>query len=202
MTADEIAALLAAARKMQLATINRDGTPHLVTMFYALRDGRIAFWTYRASQKARNLARDPRLTCLVEDGEDYFELRGVQVNGVARPHRRPGRGGRGRPAGRRRAGRRAGRRARRLRGAGRAQAGRLRGRAGAGGQLGPPEAVTAWILTTVERSRPAAAGVLSLLADRLTVGQVGVPGRAQQGSVVRVSRPYEVGRVVRRRGLR
>ena len=53
-------------------------------MFYALIDGRIAFWTYRTSQKARNLARDPRLTCLVEDGEDYFELRGVQVTGTVR----------------------------------------------------------------------------------------------------------------------
>ena len=84
MAPDEVSTLLAGARKMQLATINSDGTPHLVTMFYGLSEGRIAFWTYRASQKARNLARDPRLTCLVEDGEDYFELRGVQVRGVAR----------------------------------------------------------------------------------------------------------------------
>jgi PPOX class probable F420-dependent enzyme len=83
MTADETLKLLASARKTHLATINRDGTPHVVTMFYALRDGRITFWTYRASQKARNLARDPRLTCLVEDGDDYFSLRGVQVNGIA-----------------------------------------------------------------------------------------------------------------------
>lgn len=83
MTADETRHLLAASRKTHLATINRDGTPHVVTMFYVLRDGRITFWTYRASQKARNLARDPRLTCLVEDGEDYFSLRGVQVNGIA-----------------------------------------------------------------------------------------------------------------------
>ncbi|MEU7907123.1 TIGR03618 family F420-dependent PPOX class oxidoreductase [Actinoplanes sp. NPDC049118] len=84
MSADEVAALLAQARKVHLATINPDGTPHLVTMFYGLSGGRIAFWTYRAAQKARNLARDPRVTCLVEDGEDYFELRGVQVAGVAR----------------------------------------------------------------------------------------------------------------------
>jgi PPOX class probable F420-dependent enzyme len=83
MTADEASALLATSRKMQLATINRDGTPHLVTMFYVLCEGRIAFWTYRASQKARNLARDPRLSCLVETGEEYFDLRGVQVSGVA-----------------------------------------------------------------------------------------------------------------------
>lgn len=80
----EVTDFLAGHRKMQLATINRDGTAHLVTMFYGISDGRIAFWTYRKSQKAHNLARDPRVTCLVEDGEDYFELRGVQVNGVVR----------------------------------------------------------------------------------------------------------------------
>lgn len=84
MSADEAQALLAQGRKLQLATVNPDGTPHLVTMFYVLIGGQIAFWTYRASQKARNLARDPRVTCLVETGEDYFELRGVQVAGTVR----------------------------------------------------------------------------------------------------------------------
>jgi PPOX class probable F420-dependent enzyme len=84
MTAEEATAMLAQARKMQLATINRDGTPHLVAMYYGLLEGRIAFWTYRTSQKAVNLGRDPRLTCLVEDGAEYFDLRGVQVSGVAR----------------------------------------------------------------------------------------------------------------------
>ena len=84
MTAGEASALLAGSRKLQLATLNPDGTPHLVTMFYVMQDGQIAFWTYRASQKARNLARDPRVTCLVETGEDYFELRGVQVAGTVR----------------------------------------------------------------------------------------------------------------------
>jgi PPOX class probable F420-dependent enzyme len=84
MTPDEVAQMLAASRKMQLATINRDGTPHLVAMYYGLLDGHIAFWTYRTSQKALNLTRDPRLTCLVEAGEEYFDLRGVQINGIAR----------------------------------------------------------------------------------------------------------------------
>jgi PPOX class probable F420-dependent enzyme len=85
MTADEVAAFLAGFRKLQLATINPDGTPHLVTMYYVMLDGRIAFWTYRASQKALNLARDPRITCLVETGNEYFDLRGVQVQGVVQP---------------------------------------------------------------------------------------------------------------------
>ena len=82
MTEKEIAAFLAANRKVQIATINSDGTPHLVAMYYVMLGGRIAFWTYRTSQKALNLARDPRLACLVETGEEYFDLMGVQVTGT------------------------------------------------------------------------------------------------------------------------
>ena len=85
MTPAEVDAMLAANRKVQLATLNPDGSVHLVTMYYTLLDGKIAFWTYRTSQKARNLARDPRVTCLVEAGEEYFDLRGVQIRGVAKP---------------------------------------------------------------------------------------------------------------------
>jgi PPOX class probable F420-dependent enzyme len=82
MSADEVAGMLAGGRKVQLATINPDGYPHLVTMYYTLIDGKIAFWTYRTSQKALNLARDPRISCLVETGEAYFDLRGVQIQGT------------------------------------------------------------------------------------------------------------------------
>jgi hypothetical protein len=82
MSADEVAAMLAAGRKVQLATLNPDGYPHLVTMYYTLVAGKIAFWTYRTSQKALNLARDPRISCLVETGDGYFDLRGVQIQGV------------------------------------------------------------------------------------------------------------------------
>ncbi len=82
MTPDEVAAMLAASRKVQLATINPDGWPHLVTMYYTLIGGNIAFWTYRTSQKALNLVRDPRISCLVETGDQYFDLKGVQIQGV------------------------------------------------------------------------------------------------------------------------
>jgi Pyridoxamine 5'-phosphate oxidase len=82
MTPDEVAEMLGSCRKVQLATINPDGYPHLVTMYYALIGGKIAFWTYRTSQKALNLARDPRISCLVETGEAYFDLRGVLIQGT------------------------------------------------------------------------------------------------------------------------
>src|SRR5690348_96552 len=83
MTAQEAADYLAAGRKVQLATIGQNGFPHLVTMYYVLTGGQITFWTYRKSQKALNLERDPRISCLVEDGEEYFDLRGVLVQGNA-----------------------------------------------------------------------------------------------------------------------
>lgn len=89
MTDDEVAALLKEQKKLQLATINRDGTPHLVTMFYGLVDDKIVFWTYGTSRKAHNLRRDPRVTCLIEAGEDYFELRGVMMYGTAKPLTEP-----------------------------------------------------------------------------------------------------------------
>ena len=81
MSDAEIETFFAEARKVQIASANADGTPHLVTMYYTLLDGDLAFWTYGKSQKAVNLRRDPRLTCLIEDGIAYDELRGVTVYG-------------------------------------------------------------------------------------------------------------------------
>jgi PPOX class probable F420-dependent enzyme len=83
LTEDEVTGLLLAQHKLQLGTINPDGTPHLVTMFHAVVDGKIAFWTYRTSQKACNIERDPRVTCLLEGGIDYFELHGALIYGTA-----------------------------------------------------------------------------------------------------------------------
>jgi PPOX class probable F420-dependent enzyme len=80
---DEAWALVAEQRKLQVATLGPDGWPHVVTLFHTVLDGRLVFWTYAKSQKIRNLERDPRLTCLVEAGEEYAELRGAQITGTA-----------------------------------------------------------------------------------------------------------------------
>jgi PPOX class probable F420-dependent enzyme len=83
MSDDEIGSYLAASMKVQVASIGHDGMPHLTTLFYVMHEGRIAFWTYASSQKVKNLERDPRLSCLVETGTDYFELAGVSIQGTA-----------------------------------------------------------------------------------------------------------------------
>ena len=83
MSDDEVRAFLEAGRDLQVASINADGTPHLVTMWYELDGDDLCFWTYGKSQKVVNLRRDPRLSVLVATGETYEELRGVSIIGRA-----------------------------------------------------------------------------------------------------------------------
>ena len=84
LTDEELAEFLDTNMKVQVATNGPDGFPHLTTLFYVMVDGQMFFWTYGKSQKILNLRRDPRITCLVEDGTDYFELRGATIFGRAR----------------------------------------------------------------------------------------------------------------------
>ena len=84
LTDEELEEFLASNMKVQVATVGPDGSPHLTTLFYVMVDGQLFFWTYGRSQKIVNLRRDPRITCLVEDGVDYFELRGATITGKAR----------------------------------------------------------------------------------------------------------------------
>lgn len=81
MTGPEVAEQLAAARTMVLVTTGPDGVPDPVPMWFVVVDGEVRMRTYRASQKVVNLRRDPRFAALVEDGDRYAELRGVQLTG-------------------------------------------------------------------------------------------------------------------------
>jgi PPOX class probable F420-dependent enzyme len=82
MSDDEIAEYLERSRTATMATVGATGTPHLVAMWYAVIDGELWFETKGRSQKAVNLRRDPRITCMVEDGLTYDTLRGVSIEGV------------------------------------------------------------------------------------------------------------------------
>jgi PPOX class probable F420-dependent enzyme len=79
MSAAEAADFLAQNRTVTCATLGRDGWPHLMPLWYVIRDGELWSWTYRKSQKVVNLRRDPRCTLQVEAGSEYSELRGVML---------------------------------------------------------------------------------------------------------------------------
>lgn len=77
MTEDEVASFLAEQRTIICASIGPDGWPHLAPLWYVVRDGTVWAWTYAASQKVRNLERDPRASVQAESGASYDQLRGV-----------------------------------------------------------------------------------------------------------------------------
>jgi len=83
MSDAEIDEFLSGRHTMNVASFNHDGTIHLVAMWYAVLDGHPVFWTFGKSQKIKNLQRDPRITLLVESGDEYGELIGVEIVGQA-----------------------------------------------------------------------------------------------------------------------
>ncbi len=83
MSPGEIDAFLAEERTTTMCTIHPDGSIHAVAMWYALLDGGLAVETKAKSQKVQNLRRDPRVTFLVESGDTYESLRGVELVGRA-----------------------------------------------------------------------------------------------------------------------
>ena len=87
LTEEEQRELLDSERVVTVATHGPRGWPHLMPLWYVVRDERIWVWTYAKSQKVRNLERDSRATLLVETGVEYSELRGVQIEAEARVHR-------------------------------------------------------------------------------------------------------------------
>jgi PPOX class probable F420-dependent enzyme len=83
MTPEEVDAFIRERRPMTMCSINHDGSIHAVAMWYGFLEGCVAVETKAKSQKAVNLRRDGRVTCLFEDGDAYEELRGVELVGKA-----------------------------------------------------------------------------------------------------------------------
>jgi PPOX class probable F420-dependent enzyme len=88
MDEPEVLAFLDEERVLTCATLGPSGWPHLMPLWYVLRDGRLWAWTFAKSQKTRNLERDPRATVQVEAGRDqYHLLRGVMLETEVTLHR-------------------------------------------------------------------------------------------------------------------
>jgi PPOX class probable F420-dependent enzyme len=94
------AKLLGSERVVIVSSHGPRGWPHSMPMWFTVREpkdeahpdgppGEIWIWTYAKSQKVKNIERDPRATLLVEAGEEYLELRGVQIEAEAEIIRDP-----------------------------------------------------------------------------------------------------------------
>jgi PPOX class probable F420-dependent enzyme len=83
MTPEEVDDFLRARRTLSVASINPDGSIHLVAMWYGFLEGAVAFTSKAKAQKVLNLRRNPHITVMAEDGEAYDELVGVSIVGTA-----------------------------------------------------------------------------------------------------------------------
>ena len=83
MSEEELSSFLQKQISLQIGTINKDGSPHLTTMWYLYDGESFIFHTYTKSQKIINLKRDSRITLLTEAGSQYSDLQGIIVYGNA-----------------------------------------------------------------------------------------------------------------------
>lgn len=81
LTPAEQAEFLSQPHKAALATIDKDGFPHVVAMGYHARDGAIYMTSYGKAQKVLNIRRNPKVGVMIESGQSYAEFRGVMIRG-------------------------------------------------------------------------------------------------------------------------
>lgn len=84
MTDAEIQTYLEEQTVLNVASIGPTGHPHLVAMWYVVMDGKVTFWTFGKSQKVVNLRRNDKITGLIESGDSYDQLKGLEIVGSAR----------------------------------------------------------------------------------------------------------------------
>lgn len=80
MTPDEVDAFLAEQRTCRVATVGSTG-PHATPLWFVWQEGALWLTSLSRSQRWTDLQNDPRIAVVVDAGEDYGELRGVEMRG-------------------------------------------------------------------------------------------------------------------------
>ena len=82
MTEDEWRSfLLDTPRTAKLATVRKDGRPHVAPIWFALDADELVFTTWHESVKAKAILRDPRVSLCVDDERPPFAF--VMLDGTA-----------------------------------------------------------------------------------------------------------------------
>lgn len=80
----QIAGILGAATDLAIATVRPDGWPQVTTVSFVSDGTHIYFGTWAKSQKAANIARDPRVSITVTPPyTDWSNIRGLSLGGRA-----------------------------------------------------------------------------------------------------------------------
>lgn len=82
MTPGELDDFLTTQRTCRVATVSAGGAPHVSALWF-LWDG-TSLWLYSVVRSKRwtHLCRDPRVAVVIDTGEEYDQLRGVELSGT------------------------------------------------------------------------------------------------------------------------
>ncbi|MFC8624366.1 pyridoxamine 5'-phosphate oxidase family protein [Streptomyces anulatus] len=83
MTPGERDAYLGEQRTCRVATLGADGAPHIGALWFVWDGGSLWLYSITRSLRWSQLRRDARIAVVVDDGEEYGELRGVELTGRA-----------------------------------------------------------------------------------------------------------------------
>jgi PPOX class probable F420-dependent enzyme len=85
MSAEERDAFLRTQRTVRVASVGADGTPHVTPLWFVWDGEHLWLSSLTRSQRHANLLRDPRVAIVVDAGDGYAELHGVELSGRAEP---------------------------------------------------------------------------------------------------------------------
>jgi PPOX class probable F420-dependent enzyme len=85
MTPEERDQFLASERTCHVATATGHGAPHVTPLWFAWDGTSLWLTSLVNSQRWTDLQRDPRVSAVVDAGDGYMELRGVELRGKAVP---------------------------------------------------------------------------------------------------------------------
>jgi len=83
MSDDERDAFLVSERTCRVATVGRDGAPHVTPLWFVWDGSALWLTSIVRSQRFADVQRNQRVSVVVDAGTDFMELRGVEIRGVA-----------------------------------------------------------------------------------------------------------------------
>jgi hypothetical protein len=83
MTADEVDGYLREAPTCRVGTVGADGSPHVSALWFVWDGAALWLNSLVKSQRWTNVVRSPRVSVLVDGGDEFMELHGVEILGDA-----------------------------------------------------------------------------------------------------------------------
>lgn len=85
MSPEEVDTFLAEERTCRVASIGADGAPHVTPLWFVWDGAALWLTSIVRSQRWTDIARDGRIAVAIDAGDDFMELRGVELRGRAEP---------------------------------------------------------------------------------------------------------------------